>query len=307
MKGWHTITKWAQSEREFLDRWDEVKKDLVQNELHPWTHTTRDDSTIQCLQSAFQYIDQNKIPLRQRFAGYAIDQHCHLGNTSTSRAEGAHWTSIKCHLRRARGTLLDVYDRIDRSSQQRQWKIDDEIARERVEILTLPNSIFELVLRSITHHALKGTLEEYKMSLHPEQLRPCSGYHERALGLPCAHTILRILQTKTQLNVNSFHVHWRKISDRDPDIHGVLHPFRVERRRGRPAKPATTAPGPPTHQRKSKRSPSAFEYAEHRASARSCGNCNQPGHNKRTCKEASTKSSTDNGDVASTADRTETL
>lgn len=121
-------------------------KDLVQNELYPWTHMTHDDWTIQCLQSAFQYIDQNKISLRQRFASYAINQHCHLESTSTSRAKGAHWTSIKCHLRRARGTLLDVEDRIDRSSQQRQWKIDAEIARERVEISTLSNSIFEPVL-----------------------------------------------------------------------------------------------------------------------------------------------------------------
>lgn len=190
MKGWHAIVKTAETEREFLDRWEEVKKSLVNDvscECYPWIYPVRDTHTIQCLYAAFQYIDQIKLPIRHRFASYAINQQLHFGHTTTSIAESAHWTSIKCNLLRVRGTLLDVYDQIDRSTQQRQYMIEDQNARERVELLTLPSRVFEPVLRVVTHHALKLVHEEYKKSLRPQQLPVCSRYYQRAFGLPCAH------------------------------------------------------------------------------------------------------------------------
>lgn len=117
MKGWHIVCNLTRTEDEFAAKWEAVKQDLiesVQEKEYTWLHSPRDERTIQCLHEAFIYIDRNKIPQRDRFASFAINRFRHFAHTSTSIAEGAHWTNIKSHLKRARGSLLEVYDRIER-------------------------------------------------------------------------------------------------------------------------------------------------------------------------------------------------
>lgn len=173
---WNSVIYSAATEAELLSRWSDAKHDMLGNASeHPWLQTPRDDHTIDCLHQVFIYIDSNKLPLIQRIASFAVDQHLHFGHTTTSRAESAHWSCIKLHLRRLRGSLLDVYDRIANSTSRRLALLSDKVNRERVEVLTLPMDTFGPVLRCITHFALKKTHEKYTKALYVNDLRPCTG------------------------------------------------------------------------------------------------------------------------------------
>lgn len=140
----------------------------------------QDQHTIKCLRQVFSSIDTNEIPLIDRVASFSVGQHLHFGHTTTSRAECVRWSEIKLHLRRSCGTLLDVYDRIDKSTKRRLSLLFDRVDRERVEVLTLPMETFAPVLRCIALFALKKTHEEYKKAFHLIDLPACSGRTQTA-------------------------------------------------------------------------------------------------------------------------------
>lgn len=229
------------SDRDFLDRWSQLKSSLL----------LQDNANI--VNSALVYIETNKIPHRERFASYATSKFYHFGHTSTSRAEGAHWSNLKVHLKRSRGSLLGVYDRIVRSTENRLHTITDKINRERIEIMTLPIAVFGPVLRGITHYALKHTcvFKQYRKALHPIA-STCNNYYKCAYGIPCAHIIQERLQSNSTLMMKDFHIHWYKEQlDFDRDVIVVQDPLLVERYRGRP-----------THTRATKRNSSQFELVQ---------------------------------------------
>lgn len=239
----------------------------------PWIHPVIDQHTVDKLKKAFTYIESNKLPLLERFAAFSTNKFKHFGHTATSRAEGAHWANLKVHLKRSRGSLLDVYDRIDRSTENRFNALNDKMNRERTETLTLPAGMFGNVVRGITHFALKTVHNQYRKALH--QIEPkCSGYYRNVMGLPCAHEIKICLQSGSCLQMHDFDIHWHKSQlGLDPDVVGVLEPLRVERTRGRPS-----------HARSTRRELSLHEHVEQRqANKRKCGTCGQSGHNKRSC------------------------
>lgn len=233
-ESWNRAVKTATSKQDFLDQWDVARDELLGNASnYPWHQAPRDAHTIRCFQQVFTYINKNKLPLINRIASYSVNQQLHFGRTTTLRAEGAHWGSIKLHLQRARGSLLDVYDQIDKSTGSRVARLSDALSRERVEVLALPMSIFGPVLRCITHFALKEAHKQYTKALHAADLRACSGATKSAWGLPCAHEISRLIQQKKVLAPTDFHQHWLKeMLDQYPDVHGVLDPLTVERTRG---------------------------------------------------------------------------
>lgn len=235
-----------------------------------------------CLTQAFSYIDTNKIPLINRFASFATSTRLHFEHTATSRAEGFHWANIKLHLKLSRGTLLDVYERINRPTERRFALIDNTTNKERAEVLTLPLSVFAPVLRGVTHCALQRVHLEYQKALHNDKSEPCNGYYNKVLGLSCSHDIQARLAANKPLPMSDFHQHWHKeMLVLDPDVDGVLEPLRVENVRGRPA--TSIKHSGAAHQRNSKRKPSRFELKERDRKVHKCSECKQPGHNRRSC------------------------
>lgn len=92
MKGWHQTCNNTRTANEFDLSWTSVKANLLDPAAaaqHPWLESPPDTHTISCLRAAFEYIDKNKLPLRRRFASFAIDRVRHFGHTSTSIAEEA--------------------------------------------------------------------------------------------------------------------------------------------------------------------------------------------------------------------------
>ncbi|KAI9913967.1 hypothetical protein PsorP6_005533 [Peronosclerospora sorghi] len=69
-------------------------------------------------EATYAYLEKNKLPLREHWASYFIDQFQHLKATLTSRTEGKHWASIKSN-GSSNATILTLYTTIyDNCSQQ---------------------------------------------------------------------------------------------------------------------------------------------------------------------------------------------
>lgn len=146
LKGWHHLAYHSTTEDRFLRGWADLKTALLGSPPPAISSTSEvsqpfptwidpaDDFTAQCLKNALEYIESNKLPIRDWFAGYAVNKYMHFKHTATSRAEETHWSVLKVHLKQSRGMLLDVYDRIIQSTENRMNNITDKLDRERVEL-----------------------------------------------------------------------------------------------------------------------------------------------------------------------------
>lgn len=100
LRGWHGLVYRSTTEEGFLRGWADLESELLpattmsttgrsDAPLPAWLDPV-DQFTVQCLEKAFEYIETNKLPIRDRFAGYAVNKFMHFKHTATSRAEGAH-------------------------------------------------------------------------------------------------------------------------------------------------------------------------------------------------------------------------
>ena len=141
------------------------------------------------------------------------------------------------------------------------------------------------------------------------------------MGMPCAHTLLEIIQRDGVVTLDMYDKHWRlatadelglqvqldilqcQVSDDSSDENEALeyirnppppppkdtsrykHVQRVYETGRRPPKVTQS-------QMSTQRDPSGFEYAEGVANRpRRCGQCQKTGHNKRTCPQVRTQAS----------------
>ena len=108
------------------------------------------------------------------------------------------------------------------------------MAKERIEMLTnLPDEIVSRLYRKISRHALVLLKNQYLLSLDRANLRECTRYYMKVLGIPCAHIICCHIDTKKHIEVKSFAKQWKlnTVNNLDHEVFEILHPFAFKRRK----------------------------------------------------------------------------
>ena len=167
--------------------------------------------------------------------------YLHLGETATSRAEGAHWL-LKKDLHTSANDLLVVLTSFERAFNRQYTNIQHTIATEQVrkainQSLLYTNLTYRISSRTIKH------VESIRQHYLPEgQEKPliqpiCTCRSEETTGFPCIHLIKQYQDTNRSFEPELFHQKWHlhKLGEAPPVNHLLLvcDPLPV-RRRGRP-------------------------------------------------------------------------
>jgi MULE transposase domain len=154
------------------------------------------------------YIERNwLVPRnRDRIVSAWANQHLHLGNNVTSRAEGIHGT-IKEDIHSKNIDLLYAWDIIDDVVLRQLKAMDYEQRRQREA--TKPHyqfKIFDLVRGHVSFRALDLASNQLKMAKNQsdEELGECTERFTQSIGIPCKHLIKKRLDTGEPLRLIEF-------------------------------------------------------------------------------------------------------
>ena len=207
----------------------------------------------------------------------------HYGNVATSRVEGAHFT-LKSLLRTRLNTLGVVVDATLEVFSRQAQQVAADLARDGMTALPATTShtvladadddvpafrtrdLFAALVRRVSRHGLLLVVDRLQAAQRPGDLAACTGYHQRVLGVPCAHEIRAAIQQRRPLPLASvspqWHVEVAANVVRDPHI---VQP------RGRPPVRGHSTRADPRHD-----APNATRKVR-------CSVCQGQGHNARTC------------------------
>ncbi|KAI9906262.1 hypothetical protein PsorP6_003361 [Peronosclerospora sorghi] len=217
--------------------------DVIKNRENVLTHLLfQTDLEDKVDEATYAYLEKNKLPLREHWASYFIDQFQHLKATVTSRSEGKHWASIKSN-GSANDTILTLYTTIyDNCAQQLtdyQTAVDTyagkapRILTDKVKLQKKKGNGFKFGVRvkqfykEVTKKLPRHVLVEFdkqrikadrieKAAKNPESvldedseaLKPCSKLLRTIMGIPCSHEILLMRKDGRGLLMSDFIKRW---------------------------------------------------------------------------------------------------
>jgi hypothetical protein len=158
---------------------------------------------------AVAYLVQTWLVHHEKIVAAWVHRHRHLGNTATSRVEGAHAT-LKAMLRQSTGDLARVAHDVHALMHRQATEAAAAEAREAIRTpaearsatvlapaanghpeFTVGDLMSALVgpYMRVGHGILRTIMDEVTRARRPGDLPACTGYHARMLGLPCAHHV----------------------------------------------------------------------------------------------------------------------
>jgi len=79
--------------------------------------------------------------------------------------------------------------------------------------------LFAKLIHLVSHHALQAILAQLVTAERPGELSPCSRYHERVLGLPCAHVLRAAIIERRSFSLGDVAAYWvLRAADAQPII-----------------------------------------------------------------------------------------
>lgn len=252
-----------QKRRDLMKSWSQVCFSETENQFHENWQKLKDEYADEVYDDCTTYLEREWLPHRQDFVAAWTKFHFHLGQISTSRAEGAH-AAIKSRLDSCQGDMVTVVKTIELAVRNLHFEARNEIEHERVTFSVRHRTqLLNQVATRIAQHALKKVTEVQQSFLaKPENERPpCTHKTRTTLGVPCPHEILEKEANGHQhLTVDDFHPQWHLRSDDqsdpiDPRLF-VQDPLNI-RSRGRPSGALNNS---------TRRDPSGFEVLNRQAS-----------------------------------------
>ena len=218
---------------------------------------------------AITYVDTTWIgPWKEKFASCWVDQHRHLGHTTTSIVEGVH-VSMKRFLWSSTGDLATVFQRFRRFWSHQKFEVMAKEEMDKVKISTFSlKPVYSIIREKVSSQALKLLEDEHRkirlnfrrQAQRPEGHCPCG--FTTSHGLPCRHILFERIQANNTLILEDFDSFWHTTSNLDQDLsssNAPLDPL-VVRSKGRP-KGSLNMDGT-SRTRSTRRDPSHFEYVE---------------------------------------------
>ncbi|POV95864.1 hypothetical protein PSHT_15448 [Puccinia striiformis] len=158
--------------------------------------------------AVLSYIEKNIIPVKELFVVAWACQYPHLRNLNTSRVESGH-AYIKTFVTNSTGDLLSVFQALALAVDAQILAVHESIGKDTIKTLVdVPKSCIPL-LGEISTFAIKELLKQFKrLKDNFDSNEPCSKTLTTGVGIPCAHRIAEILECKSTITPEDFHLQW---------------------------------------------------------------------------------------------------
>lgn len=155
---------------------------------------------------AIEYIKNIWLPWKEKFVSAWTEKYLHVGNRSSSRAEGAH-AKLKLYLQVSTGGFQEVKEKICAAVEHEFNDIKGKLASEKPQVPDNCNMpMFRELLLYVSDFALNEIYKQHK-KIKDGTMTPCTGHFMATMGLPCAHKIKN--WHETTLSLELIHPHWR--------------------------------------------------------------------------------------------------
>ena len=270
--------------------------------------------------NSLNYIERQWIPYKEKFISCFVNCYSHFGSTSTSRVEGNHHL-LKEYVRLGNLDLLSVLNKLELMLANQRVELTKNIERDKLRVvLKFKLNIFMLLLKNISIYALEKIYDQYVKAVEIEKSEDdsiCTQMFSKTYGLPCKHTILRLIKAEEPIAIDLIHLQWRlhenvqvfpspivsfvavspiksllnNLEMQMRDEHQSSCASLFSRAQSLSETPFTVIQGPQVvkskrgrpsgakNKNKTTRDKSHFEYVE----GRKCKSCGESGHNSRTC------------------------
>ncbi|KAF5962904.1 transposase [Fusarium bulbicola] len=219
-------------------------------------------------------------PHKDKFVKAFVNQYLHLNQFVTSRVEGIH-SLLKCHLKSSKADLFEAFQIVklvirNQLASLKSAQALEQATRPTWRTYILSGSLYSQVRGWISHKAL--IMVDMQRERIGEGLPQCTGSFVKTTGIPCAHTLMPLIQGNEPLLTSHFHSHWYLQRSGMPPL--VFEPRKVDdRRAASKSKPASST----------QRDSCAFEGVERALlpvarKPQTCSRCHKQGHNRRSNK-----------------------
>ena len=131
--------------------------------------------------------------------------YLHIGNKATSRVEGAH-AYVKTILQVSTGDLLSVLSKLTLAIEHQVRAKKTHRSKDKLLHLTWLPSTFTPVSGISLAFTLKRCLDQFKRNT--EEKACGTTVFTSTMGIPCAHKLKEIDNSKCALGINEFHEQW---------------------------------------------------------------------------------------------------
>jgi hypothetical protein len=163
-------------------------------------------------QHVFRYLNETWLVHREKFVVAWSQEWLHLGNSATSRVEGAH-AAVKHWITNSTADILSVFELVEKSVEGQLNAITAALARDRIFIPVFPSkTLFANLIRRVSRHAIILLVQQHDKVKRATQTAPlvqCTNVFSRTMGLPCSHRISDILESKSAIELEEIHPFWR--------------------------------------------------------------------------------------------------
>jgi hypothetical protein len=291
----------AQEFDTFLEDWNDVIRSNTELQFdEAWNQMRHKFSEFQ---RPILYLQNNLIPLKEKFATPWTNLIRHLGTVTTSRAEGLH-AQIKRYLVSSREDILSVYNAIKLAVNSQITEIACAVEQQKIVNYSRFGGILSKVRNKISVYALDLLLRQNSLQ---RPLNDCTGSFSRVYGIPCAHRMDERMHEK--LEMEDFCEQWRLFPE-SPCIDNNQFSAQITRLQNlveiggenvaralalkleevgensqlnNPLVLSSIRGRPTGALNRTRRDPSAFEYVEGTTGLKRCSKCGVLGHNARTC------------------------
>ncbi|RKK07652.1 hypothetical protein BFJ66_g17655 [Fusarium oxysporum f. sp. cepae] len=217
-------------------------------------------------------------PHKGKFVKAFVNEHLHLNQFVTSRVEGIH-ALLKSHLKSSKVDLFEAFQIIklvigNQLTTLRSTQAIEQSTRPTWRAQLLSGSLYSQVRGWVSHAAL--IMVDKQRERIGESLPECTKSFAKTTGLPCAHSLVPLIQGNEPLLIGHFHSHWYLQRSEMPPL--IFEPHKIDDRRAAPkSQPASST----------RREPCAFEAVEKallpsEKKPQTCSRCHKQGHNRRS-------------------------
>ena len=201
LQQWNNLVA-ANTEVEFEKQWKELSNSF--------------DSKSKVL----EYLSNTWLIYKDRFVNAWTSRYLHFGNKATSRVEGAH-AYVKHFLQVSTGDLLSVLSKLTLAIEHQLRTEETHRSRDKLLYLTGLPSTFTPVSGILSAFALKRCLGQFKRNT--EEKACCTMVFTSTMGIPCAHKLKEIENSKRTWGINDFYDQWHLDWRRDVTVWQLLY------------------------------------------------------------------------------------
>ena len=160
--------------------------------------------------TVLNYMEKNILPEKEYFVKAWAGHKPHMGNAATSIVEGAH-AYVKGFLPSAKGDFLSLWESVTAAVEQQIQRVIQETATQiqRPFNPTAHYAGIHSLRRRVSTPGFQLLFKQFNIMKKTQAWLPCTRTWFDTYGIPCAHQIKHLLETRGHLDIGDIHPQWQ--------------------------------------------------------------------------------------------------